>query len=398
LKKELLIIGGGSCALFLACNIDTQKYNVTIFEKNPAMGRKFLVAGDGGLNLTHSEPPDKFIRRYTPSQFLEEPFKVFSNYKFIEWLNHVGIQTYVGSSGRVFPVKGIKPITVLNILLEKIIKNNVNIMTRHTLTGMTNNEFIFEVNGKRTFKHFDVAVLCLGGASWPVTGSEGTWTKILASKNIRVEPFEPSNCRFIINWPSDFISKAEGMALKNITVKCGHNIIPGELIITKEGVEGNGIYPLSPCIRQQIHEKGKAMIHLDLKPAISEEILKKRILSLPKKGFSGSLKTKLNLSSSQLYLLKSTLTKDQFLDRDFLATAIKSLQLIITGTGPLEDAISTVGGISLNEIDGNFMLKKIPNVYCIGEMLDYDAPTGGYLLQSCYTMAAWLSEHLNKSA
>ena len=220
MKKTVSIIGGGASALMLGCELDPNKYAVNIYEKNSALGRKFLVAGDGGLNLTHSENEEIFINRYTPSYFLNDAFHHFSNKDLIKWLAAKGLETFVGSSGRVFPKKTIKPIDVLNIF-ENVIKNNkVKINFKHEWIGYTeNNNLKFKTPSGEIEIKSDINIFCLGGATWPVTGSKGEWIDFFKNKNIETVSFQSSNCSFKINWPKEILNAIEGKPLKNISIK-----------------------------------------------------------------------------------------------------------------------------------------------------------------------------------
>ena len=399
MRRKIAIIGGGSCALMLAAELDASRYEINIFESNKALGRKFLVAGAGGFNLTHSESPETFIHKYTPKDFLVEAFNHFNNLHLIDWLHEAGISTYTGSSKRIFPTKNIKPIDVLNAFLKKIKIKHAKIYTEHALLDFDSDQNLkFNYQNHTIENKFDIVVLCMGGGSWPVTGSNGQWIDLLSSKQIVCHPLVASNCAYEVNWQSDFISTYEGKALKNIKVTCNTANHLGELVITKFGIEGSGIYPLSPIIRQKIQSKGHANIYLDLKPEIDVNEIERRIKEHKSKGRTDFLKQKINLNSLQIALIKNSLSKEQFFDDQLLVQNIKALPLQIKSTSKIEEAISTVGGIDLNEITAQFELKKLKNVYAIGEMLDYDAPTGGYLLQSCFSMAKYLADHLNSVA
>ena len=383
-KIKIAIIGGGPSALMLAARLDNIKFDVTIYEKNSAPGRKFLVAGDGGLNLTHSEPLEQFIKRYTPSSFFKPILHAFSNKDLQEWFNAIGIPTFTGTSKRIFPQKGIKPIEVLNAILKVLKDKNVNIQTGYNWRGE-------EMDA-------DITVFALGGASWKITGSDGSWTSYFKNKGIEIIPFQASNCSYKINWPKNLLSLAAGLPLKNISLKSLNTRKEGEVVITEFGMEGSAIYALSPQIRQQLNEHCKAIVYIDLKPSLSSSALIELLKSKPSSTtMTKYLDNVLNLSKSQLALLKNLTTKEDFLTPENLAAKIKELPLEIIGSGPIDEAISTVGGISLSEIDTNFQLHKLPNQYVIGEMLDWDAPTGGYLLQGSFSMGYKLAEYLNKS-
>jgi uncharacterized flavoprotein (TIGR03862 family) len=396
MKKSIAIIGGGASSLMLAATLDNRKFDVTIFERNFAPGRKFLVAGGGGFNLTHSEDYVQMIERYTPSSFFAPIITSFTNTDLQDWLKHIGIQTYTGSSKRVFPLKGIKPITVLNTFLEILKQKKVILKTQHEWKGWSDDHFlIFDHNGDSIIQKSDITIFALGGASWKITGSDGSWLDYFNKKNIKTSPFQASNCSYEVRWTKKFLELAEGMALKNISLSCNAMKKKGELIITRFGLEGSAIYSLSPAIRDEIRSKGHAIVFLDLKPSATTENLIKKIQNKGNKSLSKQLENELNLNTLQLSLLKFLLTKEEFTDSHTLASKIKQLPIIIINQGPLDEAISTVGGIDLNEIDINFELLKMPDHFVIGEMLNWDAPTGGYLLQGCLSMGFKLATHLN---
>ncbi|MFV8340944.1 NAD(P)/FAD-dependent oxidoreductase [Flavobacterium sp. XS2P39] len=393
MKKSVSIIGGGPAALLLAAFLDHQKFNVTIYEKNKTLGRKFLVAGKGGFNLTHSEPIAQLIARYTPSDFLQEALLDFDNHDFQNWIDLTGIPTYIGSSKRVYPENGIKPIAVLNAILEILNKRGVTICYQHTWKGWSNNNnLVFNV---ATEVKSDYTIFALGGGSWKITGSDGKWLNLFKTQGIDVVPFKASNCAYGVNWNNDFINKYEGTPLKNIAITCRDKSQKGEVVITGLGLEGNAIYAISPQIREELTNKGKAIIYLDLKPTLSYDALHQKIKKSNLKKTSETLQKELKLTSAQVGLLKTYLSKETYLNPELLAQNIKKLSIEITGSALLDEAISTTGGIKLDALDENFQLKMMKHHYCIGEMIDLDAPTGGYLLQSCFSMGVFLARHLN---
>ena len=399
MKRSVIIIGAGPAGLMLAASLDNSKYDVTIVERNSTPGRKFLVAGDGGLNITHSEERGLFIRRYSPSGFLENAFFSFDNRMFTEWLLAIGVPTFAGTSGRVFPLKTLKPIDVLNAIVETVRSNGVHFLYRHTWKGFAGNgDLLFGYEGGDTELRADIRVFALGGASWPVTGSAGDWLSFFSGRGITTKPFTASNCTMLVQWPDEFIKSSEGSPLKNISVTCGEVCVKGEIVITGKGMEGSGVYPLSPVIREALRLNGKATVMIDLKPSFSHQQILERLHKNAGKAVTDLLRRSLNLSVVQVKLLKVYTTREQFSDPVALSALIKSLPLTITGLGPFEDAISTVGGISLDEIGEDFMLRKMQGHFAIGEMLDYDAPTGGYLLQSCFSMGYYLAKRLNEAA
>ncbi|WP_426063989.1 NAD(P)/FAD-dependent oxidoreductase [Flavobacterium sp. DSP2-3-1] len=393
MKKTVSIIGGGPAALILAALLDCQKFNVTIYEKNKTLGRKFLVAGKGGFNLTHSEPIAELIARYTPPHFLEKALLDFDNDDFRKWIGTIGIPTYIGSSKRVYPESGIKPITVLNAILDVLDKQGVTIQFQHTWTGWTSNDAV--VFNSDTAIKSDYTIFAMGGGSWKVTGSDGTWLELFERENIPVIPFQSSNCAYRVDWSEDFILEHEGSPLKNIAISCLNKKQKGEAVITRFGLEGNAIYSLSPQIRKELQSQQKAIVFLDMKPTLSSDDLLQKIKKSTFKKTSETLQKEIKLSPAQIGLLKKYLSKETYLNPELLAQNIKNLSIEITESALLNDAISTTGGIQLNAVDENFQLKDKKSNYCIGEMLDWDAPTGGYLLQACFSMGMHLALHLN---
>lgn len=398
IKKTIAIIGGGPAAMLLAATLDEHKFAVAIYERNSDLGRKLLLAGAGGLNLTHAEDTAQFIARYTPAAFFPKIIAFFSNTDLRHWLASVGIPTVIGSSKRVFPEKGIKPVDVLEAILKVLKEKHVALNAKYLWKGWNSSrQLIFATHDQTTAITADIVVFALGGASWQATGSDGAWTNYFAEKGIEIVPFQASNCAYALKWKNEFLELAEGGALKNIALRCGDKEKKGELIITKFGLEGGAIYALSPQIRKQLREFKTAQLFIDLKPQLSSEQIKERFSTRGKRSVKKLLLDRLNLDDRQIALLKTMLPKEEYLDLESLAGKIKNLPLTITAAAPIDEAISTVGGISLTEIDETFQLKKLPHHYAIGEMLDWDAPTGGYLLQGCFSMGYYLGSKLNES-
>ncbi|MDO6744756.1 TIGR03862 family flavoprotein [Tenacibaculum soleae] len=395
MKKTIAIIGGGPSALFTAAFLDSNKFDIIIYEKKKSLGRKLLVAGDGGFNLSHGEHIDKIITRYTPTTFLKNALLNFTNEDLRNWLLTINIPTFIGSSNRIYPEKGIKPIMVLNKIKTFLIDKNVKFVYNYEWKGWSDkSELIFNDN---KIVRADYTIFSLGGASWKITGSEGNWTDNFKEKDINTLPFLPANCAYKVNWKSDFISKNEGQPLKNIALSCLDKKQKGELVITKFGLEGNAIYALSSEIQSQLSKHKKATVFLDLKPMFSLNELTHKINTSQLRTTTDILKKTLKLSLPQIELLKTILSKEEFTDKTILSSRIKALPITINAAAKINEAISTTGGISLNEVTENFEFKKIKNSYCIGEMLDWNAPTGGYLLQACFSMGAYLAKHLNKN-
>ena len=394
MKKKLSIVGGGTAGLFLAAFLDSDKFEVTIYEKKTALGRKFLVAGDGGFNLTHGEELSKLKTRYTPDSFLNSALDHFSNQDLIAWLSELDIPTFVGSSGKVFPEKGIKPIEVLKKIKELLIEKGVKFEFNKTLTDWSQAQML-EFNNEETVES-EIIVFALGGASWKVTGSDGSWLSLFEKQAIKTVSFRSSNCAFEINWPEKFIKKHEGKPIKNIATTLGNKTQVGECVVTKFGIEGNGIYGLSPIIQDQLKETKEVLIHVDFKPIVDAKSLIEKITQA-QTNITTSLKEKLKLSPLVVDLIKQTLTKEEFLDIKVLVNFIKHFPLKVLSAAPIDEAISTAGGVSLDAINDHYELIKMPSHYCIGEMLNWDAPTGGYLIQACASMSALLAVYLNKN-
>lgn len=393
MKKSISIIGGGPAAMLCAAFLDEKKFDITIYERNQSLGRKFLVAGKGGFNLTHSEPIATFVQRYTPASFLEASLRAFTNTDLRDWLLNVGIPTFIGSSKRVYPEKGIKPIEVLQAIEQVLIQKGVKIKNKLTWKGWTdNNDLLFDNNQETPS---DITIFALGGGSWKVTGSDGSWLDTFNKKGIYTLPFQASNCAYQIDWEANFIHKHEGSPFKNIAITCNGKTQKGEIVITQFGIEGNAIYALSPQVREDLNDKKTARLYLDLKPSLTKDQLLHKLTHSKSKKNSDSLKKDLKLSSSQVALLKTIVPKDDFIALPSLVTFIKSLPLDVVGISPLDEAISTTGGVSLQAVDTQFQLRDLKNNYCIGEMLDWDTPTGGYLLQACVSMGVQVAKHLN---
>lgn len=399
MKKSIAIIGAGPASLMLAASLDAALFDITIYEQKKAIARKFLVAGDGGLNITHSEALQSFIQKYTPADFIKPYLEYFSNIDFQKWLQSIGIDTFTGTSKRVFPLKNIKPIEVLNAIENAVIKNNVVIKTEHKWLGWNdNNALIFESKGNLESVNANIVVFGLGGGSWAKTGSDGNWCELFKSKSIQVIPFQASNCAFKIDWNQEIITQIEGKALKNISISCDDKTIFGEAVLTNFGIEGNAVYAHSNSIRNQINENGFAEIYIDFKTNVTVENIVTKLKSNRKSSisFTKHIENQLNLTKQQIVLLKNYLDKESFNDIEILAKTIKNFPLQLTDLAPIDEAISTVGGVCLSEINTDFELKSLPNHYCIGEMLNWDAPTGGYLLQACFSMGKYLANSLNK--
>tara|TARA_R110002049_G_scaffold200971_2_gene371672 strand:+ start:1553 stop:2722 length:1170 start_codon:yes stop_codon:yes gene_type:complete len=383
-KKSVAIIGGGPTALIAAYFLSDQ-FAVTIYEKEKTIGRKFLVAGKGGFNLTNAKKGNDLIASYSPSEKVRNPLTTFSNKHLRMWLAQLYIPTYEGSSGRIFPEEGIKPISVLRRIEYNLLEKGVHIKTGYELTDFTNEQLTF-ANGE--IIKTDYSILALGGASWKKTGSDGNWIHLFNQKGIKTSSFEAANCGVTVNWAPDFLAAHEGKPLKNIAINFGGQELKGEATVTHYGLEGNIIYPLVSLIRNELNKNGSALIELDLKPHNTAEELKSRL------GNSSNYKDKLQLSPQKNALLKQFTTKAEYVDHSVGIQKVKALPIRIEGLRPIDEAISTIGGVDFESLNDNYSLKAFPNVFCAGEMINWDAPTGGFLLQGCFSTGFWVAKHI----
>ncbi len=358
---DVQVIGAGPAGLMAAEVLAKGGARVVIRDHMAAPARKFLLAGRGGLNLTHSEPLDQFLERYGEQKaFLEPAIRAFPPAAVIEWCHGLGIETFVGSSGRVFP-KQMKASPLLRAWLKRLGELGVTLQTRSRWEGF---------DGKRT-------ILAMGGASWPHLGSDAAWVPILQAAGIAVNPFKPANSRFLVNWSKLFRERFSGTPVKNVALTYAGHRVPGEVMISQEGIEGGAIYALSRGMREHPGHP----LHIDLRPDLKVEVLAER-LSRPraKDTQTNFLRKVAGLSPVAISLLRET---GNAMD----AAGIKAVAVQILRPAGIARAISSAGGIALSELDENFQLKKMPGVYAVGEMLDWEAPTGGYLLQACFSTA-----------
>jgi uncharacterized flavoprotein (TIGR03862 family) len=388
-SKKIVIIGSGPAAL-IAADVLSESCEVHIFEKGEAPGRKFLVAGKGGFNLTNSLTGEALLGKFTPASFFKPILAEFDSVDTGKWLLDLGIPTYEGSSGRIFPEKGIKPITVLQKIRDRLIQQGTQFHFNHEFVSFNAaHQPVFLHKGEEIAVSADHYLFALGGASWPVTGSTGKWTAAFEAIGIKIFPFQSSNCGANVNWPAELKEKLQGMPLKNIALRVNDFEIKGEALITEYGLEGNAVYPAIPEIRKSFAEKGNAEIHFDLKPDSTIEQLKEKIKEFEKLVYkshgTNAYKEAFNLDKARLILLKTFTTKEEFLEPDTLVQKMKALVIPVTGIRKVEEAISTIGGIALDEVAEDLSLKKFPHIFVAGEMLDWDAPTGGFLLQGCFS-------------
>lgn len=361
---------------------------VTIYEQKPSVARKFLMAGRGGLNITHSEPLDRFIARYgMGAERLAPLIRAFPPDRLRAFCAELGEETFVGSSGRVFP-KSFKASPLLRALLARLAADGVTIATRHRFEGFSQSGEILLVDakGEKTTRKADAVILALGGASWPRLGSDAAWTTVLAARGIAIAPLRPANCGAMIEWPDRFRADFEGQPIKTISLRHGDERCSGDVVVTRSGLEGGPVYALSSSLRRTLEREGAATLTLDLRPDSSQEALTRK-LSRPrgKQSLSNFLRKALHLSKLEIAMLRFAQDGPLPNDAGALAALVKNARLTVTATAGLERAISSSGGILFEEVEDDLMLTKLPGVFVAGEMLDFDAPTGGYLLQAAFS-------------
>ncbi len=390
-KKQIAVIGGGPAGLMAAEVLAAGGMRVEVFDAMPSVGRKFLLAGVGGMNITHAEPAADFVRRYGNRQAeVGHWLQQFGAGDLRKWVHGLGIETFVGSSQRVFPCD-MKAAPLLRAWLQRLRGNGVVFHQRHRFTGWSeDDELCFSTpDGERRCRP-DATVLALGGGSWSRLGSDGRWLPWLAARGVETLPLQPSNCGFDIAW-SDFLrERFAGSPLKSVVAVCqdahGHEIRrEGECVISAHGIEGSLVYALSAALRDRLNTHGEAILTLDLAPHRSKEALQQALAKPRGKNSVGNHWRKTaGLDGVKAALLHEILLPAQSADAARVAATIKALPLKLLRARPLDEAISTAGGVALSALDPALMLKSMPGVFCAGEMLDWEAPTGGYLLTACF--------------
>ncbi len=385
------MIGGGPAGLMAAEVLSSAHLDVDLYDAMPSVGRKFLRAGIGGLNITHSEPFEDFVSRYgRRRRELRELLQDFDADALRAWVEDLGVRTFVGSSGRVFPEE-MKAAPLLRAWLHRLREAGVHFHRRHRFTGWNQEgELCLETPEGGIARRADAVVLALGGASWARLGSDGAWVPWLRAKNIAVADPEPANCGFEAMWSEHFRERCAGSPLKSVVASCASSDGSpverrGELVVTAAGVEGSLVYALSSVLRDGITKNGEAVLHLDLAPDRTQAALA-NALAQPrgKESRSNHWRKRAGLEGVKAALLRELLAEETLDDAAQLAAAIKYLPLRLQATRPLDEAISTAGGVCFEALDANLMLQRMPGVFCAGEMLDWEAPTGGYLLTACF--------------
>ena len=398
ISLSIAIIGGGPAGLMAAEQLAAHGGSVTVYEQMPTVGRKFLMAGRGGLNITHSEPIDAFIERYgEAASWLAPSIRSFTPEALRAWCLSLGQETFVGSSRRVFP-KDLKASPLLRAWLRRLEQLGVGIALRHSWRGWDESgSLLFTDSLGSTHKvRADATILALGGASWPRLGSDGTWVDILRAQDIDIRALRPSNCGFVVSWSSRFRERFAGHPLKPLKLSFAGKTFQGEALVTQNGLEGSAIYALSSALRQTIETKGEAILTLDVRPGLSSDEIISR-LHKPRRTQSTTnfLRKAVGLSPVAIGLMREGAPNgDLPKDIDALAALIKETPIKLTAPTSLARAISSAGGVCAHEIDDAFMLKKKAGTYIVGEMLDWEAPTGGYLLQACFSTAVAAAQNI----
>ena len=405
---RVAVIGGGPAGLMAAQAAAAGGAQVDLFDAMPSVGRKFLLAGRGGMNITHAEGYQSFVTRYgRQSHRLRPALDQFGPQQVRDWVHGLGVDTFVGSSNRVFPTD-MKAAPLLRAWLHRLRESGVQFHMRHRWTGWQDGQLAFDTPDGPRLLAFDAVILALGGGSWARLGSDGAWVPLLQSQGVAVEPLAPANCGFDVDWSAHFSSRHAGEPLATVAITAtdidGLTIKrQGQFVITAGGVEGSLIYALSAALREQIAAAGSATIWLDLVPDFSAERVFDEV-TRPRgaRSMSSHLQSRLGIKGVKSGLLRECVSAADFADPEKLARAIKLLPVTLKRPRPIDEAISSAGGVSFEGIDGS-MLRAMPGVFVAGEMLDWEAPTGGYLLTACLAggkaageqAVAWLEKSLS---
>jgi len=411
--RRVAVVGGGPAGLMAAEVLAAGGAAVQLYDAMPSVGRKFLLAGKGGLNLTHGEAPERFVARYGERQReVGALLQQFGAAQLRDWAAGLGTETFVGSSGRVFP-RDMKAAPLLRAWLQRLRAQGVQFHMRHHWVGWERAALCFESPAGPQRVEADAVVLALGGASWPRLGSDGAWVTLLQRAGVELAPLQPANCGFEVDppWSEHLRSRHAGAPLKSVAIALPAADVatggpgwrqPGECVLTAYGLEGSLVYAASALLRERIAAHGRATLWLDLLPARSRDEVQAE-LQRPRgpRSLSTHLKSRLGLHGVKAALLHERLDKAALADPARLAAAIKALPLVLAAARPLAEAISTAGGVRFEALDERLMLRARPGVFCAGEMLDWEAPTGGYLLTACMASGraagmgalAWLERH-----
>jgi hypothetical protein len=397
------IVGGGPAGLMAAEALAGSDAEIHVFDAMPSVGRKFLMAGKSGLNLTHAEPFERFLDRFGPDRPRLEPhLRAFGPDEVRRWAAALGVETFIGSSGRVFPVD-FKAAPLLRGWLRRLREAGTRFHMRHRFLGWTAaGELELAAPEGPVRLRPAATVLALGGASWPQLGSDSAWIPALRARGVEIAPLRPANCGFDVAWSPHFRERFAGAPVKSVALTVGARRSRGEFVVTASGIEGGGVYVHSAALRERIAAAGTAVLTLDLSPDRDEAGLR-RALGAPRgsRSLADHLRRRAGITGVKAGLLRECLAAGDIADPARLASAIKRLELRLSATRPIEEAISSAGGVGWAALDERLMLRAMPGVFCAGEMLDWEVETGGYLLTACFALgeaagrgvAAWLAEH-----
>lgn len=399
--KHIAIIGGGPAGLMAAEVLSRNGHAVTVYEAMPTVARKFLLAGKSGLNITHSEDYSRFSQRYgDANDWLRTSLNAFTPNDVRTWAAGLGTETFVGSSGRVFPT-AMKASPLLRSWVARLRDQGVEILTRHRWTGFDGEKLVIETPDGTNSIEADAVLLALGGASWPRLGSDAAWLPWLRERGVEIADFEPANCGFDVAWSDHFSAHNAGAPVKSVTASItGGDVRPGEFVISRHGIEGSLVYAHASALRDRLSQTGKASLILDLMPGRSFERLANDLARQDRKAsFSNRLRKGAGLDALKTALLRELSAPDEMNDPQKLAARIKATPVPLVASRPIAEAISSSGGIRHDAVDDNFMLRRLPGLFVAGEMLDWEAPTGGYLLTACFAtgkaaalgMQSWLA-------
>jgi uncharacterized flavoprotein (TIGR03862 family) len=388
---RVAVIGGGPAGLMAAEVLAAGGVRVDVYDAMPSVGRKFLLAGKGGMNITHSEPNPDFVARYGKrSGEVAAWLREFDPQTVRDWIHALGIDTFVGTSGRVFPTD-MKAAPLLRAWLHRLREGGVQFHMRHRWTGRQGDALLFSTPDGERAERFDAAILALGGASWARLGSDGAWVPMLAGSGVEVAPLVPSNCGFDTDWSEHFSSRHAGEPLTTVAIgyldASGVRAYrKGQFVVTSTGIEGSLVYALSASLRDRIAAHGSTTIWLDLLPDLPpERVMAEVMRPRGSRSMSSHLQSRLGLKGVKAALLRECLGADDYRDPPRLAAAIKSLPLVLKRARPIDEAISSAGGVAFDAIEpSTSMLRALPGVFVAGEMIDWEAPTGGYLLTACF--------------
>lgn len=398
-NKQIAIIGGGPAGLAAAEVLSLSGHSVTVYDSMPTLSRKFLLAGKSGLNITHAENYERFAMRFgRASDRLRPALDAFRPDDVRAWAEALGTETFVGSSKRVFP-KAMKASPLLRAWLKRLEAQGVTIRTRHRWVGFAGSGHAFDAPEGRKIVHCDAALLALGGVSWPRLGSDGAWVSRLKDRGVEIRGFQPANCGFDVAWSDIFRERFAGEPVKSVTATSDAGTFPGEFVITQHGIEGSLVYAHAAGLRDRLSRDGEAVLCVDLMPGRTAERLSRDLARQDSKAsFSNRLRKGAGIEGVKSALLRSLAGDAGPADPETLARLIKALPIPVLRPRPIAEAISSAGGIDWNGVDAAYMLKALPGIFVAGEMLDWEAPTGGYLLTACFAtgraaasgLEAWL--------